>query len=168
MENNKLKKTPVKKTGAKKDPKDKSPVTKTLVPEKVELVEKMEMPTDLVIDTPVPQMAPPPEEDPHDSIKDLEVAKKMLKIFQSANDRGLEYDLSFKTVRRLMNYRKCYYTGREFREDGPYSRSFDRVDSTKGYIEGNVVACTVDINQKKSNLSNEEITILYEKLVLKK
>ena len=101
-------------------------------------------------------------------IKDLEVARKMLKIFQSANDRNLEFDLSFKTVKRLMSYKKCYYTGKEFKEDGPLGRSFDRVDSSKGYIEGNVVACTIDINQKKSNLSNEEITILYEKLVLKK
>jgi len=168
MENIKLKNPTVKKTSTKKDSKHKSVSTESTVLEQVEQVEKMEIPTNLVIDPPVPQMAPPIEEDPQDSIKDLEVAKKMLKIFQSANDRGLEYDLSFKTVKRLMNYRKCYYTSKEFREDGLYSRSFDRVDSSKGYIEGNVVACTVDINQKKSNLSNEEITILYEKLVLKK
>lgn len=131
-------------------------------------VERMDVVPELLIVPPVPQVAPPPEEEAQDSLKDLEVAKKMLKIFQSANDRNLDYDLSFKTVKRLMNYKKCYYTGREFREDGPYARSFDRVDSSKGYVEGNVVACTVDINQKKSNLSNEEITILYEKLVLKK
>lgn len=101
------------------------------------------------------------------NIKDIEVAKKMLKINQSANDRNLEYDLSFLTVKRLMSYKKCYYTGKEFKEDGLFARSFDRVDSSKGYIEGNVVACTVDINQKKTNLSVEEITILYNKLVLK-
>ena len=45
------------------------------------------------------------------------------------------------------------------------SRSFDRIDSAKGYVEGNVVACTVDINGKKSNLSLEEIECLYVKLV---
>jgi hypothetical protein len=38
------------------------------------------------------------------------------------------------------------------------------MDSSKGYIEGNVVACTVDINQKKDNLSLEEIACLYFKL----
>jgi hypothetical protein len=43
--------------------------------------------------------------------------------------------------------------------------SFDRVDSNKGYIEGNVVSCTVDINGKKSNLTVDEIKSLYEKLV---
>ena len=121
------------------------------------------------IDTPnqkieIKQVAP---EEMLTNIKDLDVARKMLKIYQSANDRNLEYDLSFKTVQRLMSYKKCYYTGVEFKEDGLLGRSFDRVDSSKGYIEGNVVACTVDINQKKSNLSVEEIIILYEKLVLK-
>lgn len=97
---------------------------------------------------------------------DLEVAKKLIKIHQSAVDRKLDFNLTFDTVRRLMGYKTCYYTGREFENDGPYSMSFDRVDSSKGYIEGNVVACTVDINGKKSNLSIEEIKALYEKVVL--
>jgi len=99
------------------------------------------------------------------SAADLETAKKMIKIYQSAIDRKLEFNLTFDTVRKLMSYDRCYYTGRKFEEDGVYARSFDRIDSNKGYIEGNVVACTVDINGKKSNLSLEEIKCLYEKLV---
>jgi hypothetical protein len=99
------------------------------------------------------------------SVSDLEVAKKMLKIYQSAVDRKLEYNLSFETVKKLMSYKTCYYTGREFEQEGTYSMSFDRVDSNKGYIEGNVVSCTVDINGKKSNLTVDEIKSLYEKLV---
>jgi hypothetical protein len=98
-------------------------------------------------------------------VSDIEVAKKMIKISQSAIDRKLEFDLSFETVKRLMSYPTCYYTGRVFEEDGPYSRSFDRMDSSKGYVEGNVVSCTVDINGKKSNLTTEEIICLYNKLV---
>lgn len=97
-------------------------------------------------------------------ITDLEVARKMLKIFQSAQDRKLEFDLSFVTVKQLLSYRTCYYTGKEFEEDGMMARSFDRIDSDKGYVEGNVVACTVDINSKKSNLTFEEIENLYNKL----
>jgi hypothetical protein len=98
-------------------------------------------------------------------ISDIEVAKKMIKINQSAIDRKLEFDLSFETVKKLLSYSSCYYTGRGFDEDGQFSRSFDRVDSSKGYIEGNVVSCTVDINGKKSNLTTEEIICLYNKLV---
>ena len=98
------------------------------------------------------------------TLSDLEVAKKMIKIFQSAVDRKLEFDLSFTTVKKLLQEPKCYYTGKKFEENGVYARSFDRVDSDLGYIEGNVVACTVDINSKKSNLTFEEIETLYKVL----
>lgn len=97
-------------------------------------------------------------------VSDLEVAKKMLKIYQSAADRKLEFNLSFESVKKLLNYQTCYYTNKKFEEEGNYSRSFDRVDSAKGYVEGNVVACTVDINGKKSNLSFEEIECIYKKI----
>jgi len=97
-------------------------------------------------------------------INDLEVAKKMLKIYQSAADRKLEFNLSFESVKKLLSYQTCYYTNKKFEEEGNFSRSFDRVDSAKGYIEGNVVACTVDINGKKSNLSFEEIECIYKKI----
>lgn len=99
---------------------------------------------------------------------DVEVAKKLLNIYQSAMDRKLEFNLSFESVKTLLKFQTCYYTGRKFDNEGPYSRSIDRIDSSKGYIEGNVVSCTVDINGKKSNLSDEEIELLYNKIVLHK
>ena len=99
---------------------------------------------------------------------DVEVAKKLLNIYQSAMDRKLEFNLSFESVKTLLKFQTCYYTGRRFDNDGPYARSIDRIDSSKGYIEGNVVSCTVDINGKKSNLSDDEIELLYHKIVLHK
>ena len=102
------------------------------------------------------------------NISDVEVAKKLINIYQSAQDRKLQFNLSFEYVKRLLEYKTCYYTNKPFTEDGPNARSFDRVDSDKGYIEGNVVACTVDINGKKSNLSFEDISCIYLKLVKKK
>jgi hypothetical protein len=42
--------------------------------------------------------------------------------------------------------------------------SIDRVDPKKGYVEGNVVACTVEINSKKSNLTIDEIHNLSNQL----
>ncbi len=99
-----------------------------------------------------------------ENLSDLEVAKKMLKIYQSAVDRKLDFDLSFETVRNLLLEPTCYYTNKPFEETGNFARSFDRVNSDLGYVEGNVVACTVDINSKKSNLSFEEIEILYKVL----
>ena len=107
------------------------------------------------------------EKPKRDEVSDLEVAKKMLKIYQSAQDRKLDFDLSFESVRKLMMYQNCYYTNKKFEDEGLYARSFDRIDSSRGYIEGNVVSCTVDINGKKSNLSLEELELLYNKLVPK-
>ncbi len=100
--------------------------------------------------------------------KDVEVAKKLINIYQSAQDRKIEFDLSFEYVKKLLEYKTCYYTGIEFTEDGVYARSFDRVDSDKGYIEGNVVACTIDINGKKANLYFEEIELIYNKILIHK
>lgn len=97
-------------------------------------------------------------------LPDIEVAKKMINLQQSASSRNLEFDLSFETVKYLMTRTHCYYTGIKFEEEGKLAFSVDRVDSKKGYIEGNVVACTVDINSKKSNLSIDEIKSLSLKI----
>jgi len=114
------------------------------------------------------QTKPQNTQPPKSNISDVEVAKKLINIFQSAQDRKLQFNLSFEYVRKMLEYKTCYYTNKLFTEDGPNARSFDRVDSDKGYIEGNVVACTIDINGKKSNLSFEEISCIYQKLVKKK
>jgi hypothetical protein len=113
----------------------------------------------------VQQPIPAPIEKPTQDVNDLEVAKKMLKIYQSASDRSLEFNLSLESVRKLLSYGTCYYTNKKFEEEGPNARSFDRVDSAKGYIEGNVVACTIDINGKKSNLTFEEVECIYKKII---
>jgi hypothetical protein len=99
------------------------------------------------------------------TVTDLEVAKKLINIHQSAMDRKIEFNLSFEYVKKMLEYKTCYYTNVPFTDDGPNARSFDRIDSDKGYVEGNVVACTVDINGKKSNLTFDEISCLYHKLV---
>lgn len=136
----------------------------------------------LIEDKPQPteQRTPPTEQRPHSTeqrttliqnktcISDVEVAKKLINIYQSAQDRKLQFNLSFEYVRKMLEYKTCYYTNKLFTEDGPNARSFDRVDSDKGYVEGNVVACTIDINGKKSNLSFDEIACIYNKLHKKK
>jgi hypothetical protein len=112
-----------------------------------------------------PRAKKPAKAEKQKEITDIEVAKKMINIHQSAMDRKIEFNLSFDYVKRMLEYKNCFYTGIAFTEEGLNARSFDRVDSDKGYIEGNVVACTIDINGKKSNLSIDEITCLYNKLV---
>ena len=89
-------------------------------------------------------------------IPDIEVAKKMINLQQSATSRGIEFDLSFETVKSLLLRTNCFYTEAVFEDEGKLAFSVDRIDSKKGYIEGNVVACTIDINGKKSNLTIDE------------
>jgi len=97
-------------------------------------------------------------------IPDVEVAKKLVNIHSSAQSRNLDFDLTFEYVKKLLEYSTCFYTNVTFTEDGPYARSFDRVDNDRGYVIGNVVACTTDINGKKNNLTIDEIICLYKKL----
>lgn len=153
-------------------------------------IENITQTTDQAVETTMPlieekpqpteQRTPPTEQRPHNTeqrptliqnktcISDVEVAKKLINIYQSAQDRKLQFNLSFEYVRKMLEYKTCYYTNKLFTEDGPNARSFDRVDSDKGYVEGNVVACTIDINGKKSNLSFDEIACIYNKLHKKK
>lgn len=97
-------------------------------------------------------------------IPDVEVAKKLVNIHSSAQSRNLDFDLTFEYVKNLLEYSTCFYTNVTFTEDGPNARSFDRVDNDRGYVIGNVVACTTDINGKKNNLTIDEIVCLYKKL----
>lgn len=105
-----------------------------------------------------------PKKDNKPIISDVEVAKKLVNIHSSAQSRNLEFNLTFECVKKLLEYTTCFYTNVTFTEDGSNARSFDRVDNEKGYVVGNVVACTVDINGKKNNLSIDEIVCLYKKL----
>ena len=97
----------------------------------------------------------------NEKLSDYKICKKLVQLKQSAVSRNLEFDLSFRTVKRLLIQKKCFYTKKNFTSVGSTARTIDRVDSTKGYIEGNVVACTYDINLKKSNLTVEEIFMIH-------
>ena len=97
-------------------------------------------------------------------IKDKTVARKLTQYEHSANSRGLDFDISFKKMRQLLEQETCYYTGRKFEETGIYAKSIDRIDPNHGYVDANIIACVVDINRKKANLTPEEIIMLSDKL----
>lgn len=96
-------------------------------------------------------------------VTDYLIAKKLVQLKQSADSRGVEFNLSFNTVKKLLNAKTCYYTRKKFGE-GVLARSIDRVDSSLGYIDNNVVACTIEINQKKSNLEIDDILLMAKRI----
>jgi hypothetical protein len=95
-------------------------------------------------------------------VPDIEVAKKMINLKQSADSRNIKFDLSFLTLKKLMEQRKCFYTNTNFESKGDLALSIDRMDNKLGYIEGNVVACTVEMNRKKADITLEEIEMIYK------
>lgn len=87
-------------------------------------------------------------------VSDVAVANKFLNKRQNALDRGIEFTLTLQSIRNMLQAEHCYYTGIKMTEsEGGKSRAtdrtIDRVDSTKGYIPGNVVACCHAANNLK-------------------
>lgn len=97
-------------------------------------------------------------------IQDLDVARKLSQIYQSAEKRGIECSISLKKVKQLLNRKRCFYTRKKFELKGEFAKTFDRVDNDLGYTDGNVVACTHRINVLKNNVSLKEITLLHQSL----
>lgn len=93
------------------------------------------------------------------SVKDdLALCKKYIALLQSADSRGIEFKLSLTALKNLKRSKRCYYTGDLFTDKN--RMSIDRVDNSKGYEDGNVVACGESLNHRKTNLSVEEILAL--------
>lgn len=98
-----------------------------------------------------------------EKVTDIQVAKKLLALKTSAESRGIEFDLSLRKVRQILNTKKCYISGVALnrKENSPNQLTFDRLDNSKGYVDDNVVACSVKVNQMKGNLTFVEIEMLF-------
>ena len=98
-----------------------------------------------------------------DNISHLDVAKKLVAIKTSADSRGIEFNLSLKRVRQLLNTKRCFISGARLNriQQDPNQLTFDRLDNTKGYTDDNVVACSLRINRLKDSLTIDDITMLY-------
>ena len=77
----------------------------------------------------------------------------------SASVRKLDWKLDTERAIQLLGS-PCIYSG-----DAP-SHGIDRVDNTKGYIEGNVVPCCKQCNRAKLNMTLEAFTSWLDNLCL--
>lgn len=102
-------------------------------------------------------------------ITDEDVAKKFIALRDSAASRGLEFNLTLRSVRNMLRAQRCYYTRVELRRDvdadHPQKLTIDRKDASLGYILGNVVACCHEFNKKKGALTRKDIEILAKKVL---
>lgn len=97
-------------------------------------------------------------------------------IIRAARQRDIEFDITvdYAWGLYLKQDRKCFLTGRNIGFDENVTRydnsaSLDRIDNTRGYVEGNVQWVHKDVNRMKWILTNDEFisickeTISYEK-----
>lgn len=112
-----------------------------------------------VLNNSVPKHNPAESKPTNNDKPSLEsVLSKRLHILKSANSRGLEFNLTDANIRKLLNTKVCYYTGVTFNENNdPLNiRTFERVDDTKGYVQGNVVVVTLRANRIKNLLVEQD------------
>lgn len=86
-------------------------------------------------------------------VNEKAISSKKSSLKTSARKRNLEFNLSDDDIRILLERKTCYYTGSRFSsENRKYSKTIDRIDNSKGYVTGNVVACTHGANSLKNVL----------------
>lgn len=76
----------------------------------------------------------------------------------SAKRRNLSYTVTNDYIQKLLEEQdyKCVYTGASITSDSGTLRSLDRIDSSKGYDEGNVQWVTWEVNRMKGALNESE------------
>lgn len=83
----------------------------------------------------------------------------------NAGKRGKEWGLEFSDVENMPLV--CHYTGVELTLEPNKNNtiSLDRIDSSKGYVKGNVCFCLATINSMKYTLSQEDFYTICKMVV---
>lgn len=90
-------------------------------------------------------------------MNDIELAQKYINKRNNALSRGIKFTMTLQSMRNLMGAKKCYYTGVPLTNPSAgyakaSDRTIDRIDPSKGYEPGNVVACCHAANQLKAQV----------------
>lgn len=93
---------------------------------------------------------------------DVLIAKAYTSKAASSRDRGIDFTISFTSFKNMCKAKKCYFTGLALTSD---TFTIDRIDSSKPYEHGNVVACHRDFNNLKSLLENPQTELDLKKVL---
>lgn len=91
---------------------------------------------------------------------DVIIAKRYVNKHNNAIMAGHEFSLTLSQFKKLFNRKYCAYTGREMHlvSDDPVKdplyATVERIDSSKGYVNGNVVLVCQFINHIKGRFEN--------------
>ena len=91
--------------------------------------------------------------------QDVKIAQFYIKKVQQCKDRGIVFDLSFMQVKNMLKAKRCQYTGLPLT---PGTFSIDRIDSSKGYVTGNVLACHKTFNAFKGTIENKTNSLTFD------
>lgn len=84
---------------------------------------------------------------------DAYVANKYYAKYKNATQRGIEFDLSFTDMKKLLKKTYCDYTGVLLDpNDDKLRPSIERIDENLGYVKGNVALVSVHANNFKSRV----------------
>ena len=100
-------------------------------------------------------------------LKDIDIAKRLVRTQASDKKRSIDFDLSFAKLKRILNAKRCFFTGAKLNYDNPehdHYLTLDRLDALKGYTDDNLVACGRAFNLRKGELSARDIILMYKGL----
>ena len=89
-------------------------------------------------------------------------------LLKSCRNRTKEFDLDLPYLKDLWQKQngKCAVTGVDLHLKNSYNKNYqasiDRIDSSKGYIKGNIRFTSVSVNWLKSNLDDEHLLEFFQ------
>lgn len=101
------------------------------------------------------------------------ISQTLYSLKTRANKKGLEVDVTQEYLKSLLDASEysCSVSGLKMnleshprKKANPFKASLDRIDSTKGYIKGNVQWVCWSVNQMKSDKTEDEFKFWVETL----
>lgn len=98
------------------------------------------------------------------AVTDAEIAIKWANLKTSADSRNIEFDLSLKKVKQLLKAKRCAFSNVSFTPIAGQdtSKTIDRVDNDRGYVDDNVVAVCRMMNTLKGSMSIKQLQALHK------
>jgi hypothetical protein len=84
-------------------------------------------------------------------MEEIKIVNAYQSKYNRCKDESIAFTLTFAQFKKLRTAKKCFYTKLPLTDK---TFSLDRIDSSKGYIPGNVVACSTAFNSIKAVWEN--------------